>query len=164
MMRSFQLVERPGTQLVHVAVIVPQDALHCQKITGAGLFKDRQGQKHPAVECGLLHTCFLPPLSSNLCRNLFKVFVRWRWTALRDSPTRPPISPSSIAATQCSIKICCSCSGKVAKAPATSSSRICRSYPKAENVKLSLGYSSSVQSLSISACGKVSSDFSRSRR
>ena len=54
----------------------PQATLHCQRITGAGVSKYRQGQKHPAVKCGLLHVCFLPPSSSNLCRNSFKVFVR----------------------------------------------------------------------------------------
>ena len=42
---------------------------------------------------------------------------RCRWTALRDIPTRLPISPSAIAATQYRIKIRCSCSGRLAKAP-----------------------------------------------
>ena len=52
--RTVQIIEHPGTQLIHVAVIVPQDALHCQRITGAGVSKYRQRQKHPAVKCGLL--------------------------------------------------------------------------------------------------------------
>ena len=52
--RTVQIIEHPGTQLIHVAVIVPQDALHCQRITGAGFSKYRQRQKHPAVKCGLL--------------------------------------------------------------------------------------------------------------
>ena len=32
------VIERPGTELVYVALIVPQDALHGQRITGTGRF------------------------------------------------------------------------------------------------------------------------------
>lgn len=49
----------------------------------------------------------------------------------------------------------CSRSGMLAKASATSSPWICRSQPKAVNTTLSLGYSSIVQSLSISYCDKA---------
>ncbi len=40
MRRTVQIVECPGTQLIHVAVIVPQEAFHCLRITSAGLCKN----------------------------------------------------------------------------------------------------------------------------
>lgn len=53
--RTVQIVERPGTELVHVALIVPQDTLHGQRITGAGRLEHRPGQQLPPTESRLLH-------------------------------------------------------------------------------------------------------------
>lgn len=91
------------------------------------------------------------------------VFVLCRCTALRDIPAILPISPSVSSNAQYRIKMLCSCSGRLAKASATSSSRICRSQPKTVNTMLSLGYSSNVQSLSISYCDKALNSVSRFR-
>ena len=123
--RTVQIIERPGTELVYVALIVPQNALHGQRITGTGRLDHRQGQQLPPTESRLLHFGFLLS-SSNRFRNSFRALVRCRWTALRDIPTRLPISPSASSNTQYRIKIPCSCSGRLAKAAATSSSWICK--------------------------------------
>ena len=82
------------------------------------------------TQCGLLHPRYLPPgiNAINFTRNCFRVLVLWRWTALRDIHMRLPISPSAISRTQCKIKILCSCSGRLAKASATSSLLISKSY------------------------------------
>jgi len=39
--RTVQIIERPGTELVYVALIVPQNALHGQRITGTGRLDHR---------------------------------------------------------------------------------------------------------------------------
>lgn len=75
-----------GYRACPCSLIVPQDALHGQRITGAGRLDHRQGQQFPATESRLLHFGFLLS-SSNRFRNSFKALVRCRWTALRDIPT-----------------------------------------------------------------------------
>ena len=75
--------------------------------------------------------CFISRFPPSVILQSLPQFVQslcgWRADGAADFPTRLPISPSAIAATKRRIKICCSCSGRLAKAPATSSSRICRS-------------------------------------
>ena len=72
----------------------------------------------------------------------------------------PPISSAVRSSTQLRIKMLCSVAGRPAKASATSSLSISRSYPCEENTKLLLGEWSAVENLSISACGTASSEVS----
>ena len=100
----------------------------------------------------------LPPGISaiNLTRSSFRVLVLWRWTALRDIPMRLPISPSAISRTQCRIKMLCSCSGKLAKASATSSLSIMQVITvRAKTRSCHWGSDLPWQSLSNSSCVRV---------
>ena len=113
------VIERPGTELVYVTVVLLQDLFHGPGVTGAGRLDHCKGQR--LLISGLLHSA-IPPVS--LVLMVSSVLVLCRWTALRDIPTTAPISPSVSSRTQCSIKMLCPSWGKLAKAAATSPSLI----------------------------------------
>ena len=46
----YRPIERPGTKFVDIAVIIPQDTFHGQRITSTGCFDYGHGQKSPAVK------------------------------------------------------------------------------------------------------------------
>ena len=107
------VIERPGTELVYVTVVILQDLFHSPGVTGAGRLDHCKGQR--LLISGLLHSA-IPPVS--LVLMVSSVLVLCRWTALRDIPTTAPISPSVSSRTQCSIKMLCPGWGKLAKAAA----------------------------------------------
>ena len=113
------VIERPGTELVYVTVVILQDLFYGPGVTGAGRLDHCKGQR--LLISGLLHSA-IPPVSLVLMVSC--VLVLCRWTALRDIPTTAPISPSVSSRTQCSIKMLCPGWGKLAKAAATSPSLI----------------------------------------
>lgn len=55
MQQTIFVIERSRTNLIDVAVVVPQDALQCQRITSAGRFDYVHWQKHSAVKSWLFH-------------------------------------------------------------------------------------------------------------
>lgn len=113
------VIERPGTELVYVTVVILQDLFHGPGVTGAGRLDHCKGKR--LLISGLLHSA-IPPVS--LVLMVSSVLVLCRWTALRDIPTTAPISPSVSSRTQCSIKMLCPGWGKLAKAAATNLSLI----------------------------------------
>ena len=97
------VIERPGTELVYVTVVILQDLLfHGPGVTGAGRPDHCKGQR--LLISGLLHSA-IPPVS--LVLMVSSVLVLCCWTALREIPTTAPISPSVSSRTQCSIKMLC---------------------------------------------------------
>lgn len=70
------VVKRPGTQLVDIALVVPQYSFHGLGITGAGGLDHRKGQKLNAFVVGFFH----PRLTSlwhqrhQFCSQLFQRF------------------------------------------------------------------------------------------
>ena len=74
------VVKCPGTQLVHIVVIVPQHTLYGSGVTGAGSFAHRQGQKFFSFVLWLVHPRQPPSGMSaiNFTRNSLRVFVLWR--------------------------------------------------------------------------------------
>ena len=105
------VIERPGTELVYVTVVILQDLFHGPGVTGAGRLDHCKGQR--LLISGLIY-----------CSSWKNLYEMCRWTALRDIPTTAPISPSVSSRTQCSIKMLCPGWGKLAKAAATSPSLI----------------------------------------
>lgn len=104
------VIERPGTELVYVTVVILQDLFHGPGVTGAGRLDHCKGQR--LLISGLLHSA-IPPVS--LVLMVSSVLVLCRWTALRDIPTTAPISPSVSSRTQCGIKMLCPRLGQAGK-------------------------------------------------
>lgn len=52
------VIKRSRTKLVDIAVVVPQDAFQCQRLTSTGGFDHVHWQKHSAVKSWLLHINF----------------------------------------------------------------------------------------------------------